>query len=527
MADSNITKKHHPTGSLARRILFIAILLLVVPLFLQTLFLYIKEYQERLDEIREQYQVLAKERGRYIEEMIRVDWTLLDASQSLDVKQLYIEKIPLPQDVADHFVLVSKRRNALIVGKTVGNHEALIILFPFNKMIDDLGTPDSVRLAIVDESGKVLLENMEPRTRKDLLEIDERIMGTDLTLQLTIPEQLVHGPHLQNYLFRFASLLFFVGVIGGGAVYLFTRRIARPLKNLCRTMERVAEGASHARYTPDRMGFEINQLGLQFNETLDSMLRHAQEAERERLNREKLAEELRIGHEIQSSLLPQHVPGLPTVDIAASYYAAKEVNGDFYDLFRLENGNLLIAMCDTAGKGISACLFSLGLRSMIRSFASTTQDLSEIVRKANDLYCIDAHDSSMFSTLWIGLFNPMNRELVYCSQGHPAAILRRGSEIKELWTDGIALGAQKFDMIPTKTIELNREDLLFLFTDGIIEAHDVDRQLFGKHRLHEFILRKKHESSQQIADQLIEEVQLFSQGAPQHDDITLVVMRIN
>ena len=97
---------------------------------------------------------------------------------------------------------------------------------------------------------------------------------------------------MQSYYFRFATLVFFVGIFGGGAVYFFTRRIGKPLKDLCKTMERVSGGAAHARYTPDRMGFEINALGIQFNETLDSLLHHAQEAERERLIRERLAGEL-------------------------------------------------------------------------------------------------------------------------------------------------------------------------------------------------------------------------------------------
>lgn len=330
---------------------------------------------------------------------------------------------------------------------------------------------------------------------------------------------------IEDYYFHFATLVFFVGVIGGGAVYLLTRRIAKPLKELCKTMERVSEGAAHVRYTPDRMGFEINELGLQFNETLDALLLYTQEAEKERLLREKLAEELRIGHEIQANLLPLHVPGVAGVDIATSYFGSKEVSGDFYDLFRLENGKLLIAISDVAGKGISACLFSLGLRSMLRSLASVTTDLGELVRRVNDLYWIDAHEPSMFATLWLGLYDPASHYLTYCSQGHPPALLRRGNQLQELWTGGIALGAQKIDVIPTKEIILTKGDLLLLYTDGILEAHDRNDQLFGKERLHPFVLRGKG-TSQQIADQLIDEVRLFSRGEAQHDDMTLVVLKM-
>ena len=457
MADLKITKKHHPSGSLTRRILTISVFLLVIPLFLQSLFLYRQEYDQKVGDIEVDLEVLAKERAHLIKEMIQMDWNLLYAlHENPNVKTLYIEKIPLPQGVGKKFVLLSARRDALLVGKQESSTGAWVIPISFSTIARDLSGAKQIRLALLDGKEKILWENR--KEGREQLQVQEPIPETGLTLQLGIEKRQIHGLQIATYYFRFATLIFFVGVIGGGAVYLLTRRIARPLKDLCKTMERVSEGAIHARYTPDRMGFEINELGIQFNETLDALSYHVQEAHRERLTREKLAEELRIGHEIQANLLPSHVPGLPGIDLATSYFASKEVNGDFYDLFRLDNGQLLIAICDTAGKGISACLFSLGLRSMIRSLATVCTDLAELVRRTNDLYMIDAHASSMFSTLWLGLYDPVQRHLIYCSQGHPPALLRRGSELQELWTAGIALGAQKLDVIPTKEISLQSGD---------------------------------------------------------------------
>ncbi len=531
MKDSKITKKHHPTGSFARRILAISILLLVIPLFLQSLFLYKQEYDQKLSDVEGDLKLLANERAHLIDETIQMDWDFLEAEQGKfeggrDVKRLYIQRIPLPQNVSNRFVMVSRNRDAILAGVAESSTSALVIAIPLTGIARDLPRAYPVRISLVDNKGRSLWENRKFSDSSDLLTATDPIGETKLSVQLQVEKSRIQGLHIQSYYFRFATLVFFVGVFGGGAVYFFTRRIGKPLKDLCRTMERVSGGAAHARYTPDRMGFEINALGLQFNETLDSLLHHAQEAERERLIRERLAGELRIGHEIQASLLPLHIPGLPGVDIAAGYFASKEVNGDFYDLFRLEDGQILIAMCDTAGKGISACLFSLGLRSILRSLASVGSDLSELVRKANDLYLIDAHESSMFSTVWLGLYNPATQKLAYCSQGHPPAVLLRGSRIEELWTPGIALGAQKVDLIETKEVTLKPGDLLVMYTDGIIEAHDPDNELFGKERLYELIQRKKNATSQQIADRIIEDVHLFSQGAPQHDDITLLVFRI-
>jgi serine phosphatase RsbU (regulator of sigma subunit) len=526
MADLKITKKHHPTGSVTRRILTVAIFLLVIPLFLQSLFLYLQEYDQKLDDVKDTLTVFAKERAHFIKEIVEIDWAVLEAGQNSNVKRFYIKKIPLPPRVAGEFVIVSKNQRAILVGLQDSATSALTISIPFSIIGRDIPSNQPICISLIDSKGQTVWQNMKFAEKADLIQVKEPIAKTGLSLQVSMEKKRVPGLHVQSYYFHFATLVLFVGVIGGGAVYLLTRRIARPLRDLCKTMERVSVGASHARYKPDRMGFEINELGLQFNETLDGLLYHSQEAAKERLRREKLAEELRIGHEIQSNLLPSKLTCLPGIDLATAYHASKEVNGDFYDFFQLENGKLLLTVCDTAGKGISACLFSLGLRSIIRSMASVTSDVADLIRRVNDLYLVDAHESAMFSTLWLGMYDPTEKTLRYCSQGHPPALLRRGQNIEELQTLGIALGAQQIDVVETKEILLEAGDLLLLYTDGVIEAHNLDDQLFGKQRLVEFVLRKKSGTSQQIAKQLVEEIHLFSQGKVQHDDITLLVMRV-
>lgn len=521
-----------------------AILLLVIPLLLQSLFLYRQEYEQKLQDVKADLKLLANERAHFIEETIQMNWDLLSQYGEFfensstpknetfpggpilnrSVKQ-YIERIPLPPGASGQFVAISKSRDALLAAMAESSSSALVIAIPFSVIARDMPRAYPIRIAIVSSLGQLLWENRE-RQSADLIETEDPIANTGISVRLTVEKSQIKELHIQSYYLRFVTLVFFVGIIGGSAVFFFTRRIAKPLRSLCRTMERVAEGGAHVRYTPDWMGFEINALGLQFNETLDGLLRHAGEAEKERLHRERLAKELSIGHEIQANLLPTRVPGLPGVDIATGYFASKEVNGDFYDLFQLPSGKLLIAICDTAGKGISACLFALGLRSILRAFGSMEIDLSELVKRANDLYTIDAHEASMFSTLWIGIYDPKTTTLRYCSQGHPPALLVRGVQIEELWTQGIALGAQRMDVIPTQETLLIKGDLLVLYTDGIIEAHDPDNHLFGKERLYELLMRKQKTSSQQIADRIIEEVQLFAHGSPQHDDMTLLVMRI-
>ncbi|MBU6446870.1 MAG: PP2C family protein-serine/threonine phosphatase [Verrucomicrobia bacterium] len=505
---------------MARRVAMIVILLLVIPLFLETFFLYRHEYRQRERAVIDDLKWLAVERAFFIDEMLEMDWNLLEQPSM----QAAAERIPLPPNARDRFIALSKSRQAMLAGIAISSTDGLVLPIPFTVIGKDLPRAYPIRIALLNAEGAILWESAS--AAGEALSAEGPIDNTGIDVQLSVDQQTIRSLHLQSYYLHFAALVVFVGLLGCGAVYLFTWRTARPLRHLCKTMERVSDGASHARYTPDWMGFEINALGLQFNEALDGLLRHAGEAERERLHRERLAQEFSIGHEIQASLLPTHIPGFAGLDLASAYLAAKEVNGDFYDLFVLPNGQLLIAICDTAGKGISACLFSLGLRSILRSLASTSLSLSELVRKANDLYLIDAQQTSMFSTAWIGFFDPQTQQLTYCSQGHPPALLARGAQLEELWTEGIALGASKMDQIATRKITLKQGDFLVLYTDGIVEAHNPAHQLYGKQRLHERLMIKQKASAQQIADQILEDVQLFTQGAPQHDDITLIVIKI-
>lgn len=529
MADSKLTKKAHAAGSLARRILVVSILLLVIPLFLQSLFLYNQEYNQRLKDVEIDLKLLAQERTHLIEEIIHMDWALLDSwdsSKSLGIRGGLVERIPTPRGVEDRFLVVSRSREALLVGKKEYGNTSLVIPLPLKIIGSDMPRTYPIHILLLTGSEKVLWENKASNKDVDTLKVKDSILGTDFTIQLDVNRQDIRGLHLESYYLRFATLVFFVGIIGGLLVFFLTRRIAKPLNNLIETMQKVSAGASHARYTPDRMGFEINALGVRFNETLDSLLEHSQRAESERIRREKLAKELHIGHEIQASLLPKHVPGFSGIDIASAYYAAKEVNGDFYDFFQLPNGKLLISVCDIAGKGIHACLFSLGLRSIIRSVASMTTDLEEIVLKANDLYLKDAHESSMFATLWIGIFDPKTNSLEYCSQGHPPALLVRKGEVQELWTKGIAMGAQTIDVAAVDKIELKIDDVLVLYTDGVIEAHNPQNELFGKKNLENLFAEETKETAQQMIDRTIEAVHLFANGSMQHDDLTVLIMKL-
>jgi serine phosphatase RsbU (regulator of sigma subunit) len=379
-------------------------------------------------------------------------------------------------------------------------------------------------LSLVDRKGQSLLKisNLDPNVSEKQLE--QRLFSLpDASFDLLIAvdrESLEHRPgfHLLNTLLLLVFLFLFVG--GGSALWL-SHRMAKPLKQLHRVMDRVQQGEVSAIYAVDRLGFEINQLGKHFNQMLKSLLQ-------QKLGRELLAKELAIGHEIQKSLFPKEMPDLQGIEVAAGFLPAREVAGDFYDLFVPEKDQLFIAIADASDKGISACLYSLLLRCFLRSQLQTKRSFAGAIDQANTLFCQDTKETGNFATAWIGLYNLGTKQLTYCNAGHPPALLLRlDGTTKELSHGMGALGVSEFlGEVETAEVQLEPGDRLFLYTDGVVEAQDTKGRFFGKEALLEKLSRTQNKTPRESVDFLLEEVARFSQGADRADDLTLVCAKI-
>jgi len=318
------------------------------------------------------------------------------------------------------------------------------------------------------------------------------------------------------------AVIFVSGLIG--TIWL-TFRIVRPLTRLCTIMEHASEGNRDERYKRDPWGFEINVVGTIFNSMLDAFDRQVQEIRKERGAKEVLEEELLLGQKIQTSLLPQSLPQVPSLQIATGFISAKEVGGDYYDvLVREKDGKkqVLFSIADASGKGVYACLFSLSIRSMIRSYFMKGSALSDIVKDANNLFHIDADESSAFVTAWLGIYDVETKKLTFANCGHhPALHVKKDASLKELDAPNISLGVIPLESVTTGEVVLEQGDQIFLFTDGIIEAHNEKDELFGLERVKE-LAKQHHQNPNDLVQTLLSEVKAFSQGKMQHDDITLL-----
>lgn len=347
-----------------------------------------------------------------------------------------------------------------------------------------------------------------------------------LFLRVNIPPILYQTSYGQ-FLYYLALIILLIVIFGAIATWVLMRHMIRPYEHLATLMIKAGNGDLGVRYQHQYMGFEINILGEHFNKMLEALKESVEMAKKEHAAREKLQHECAIGHNIQKAIFPRMIPRLPQFDIAASFMPASEVTGDFYDLFPHDSPQgkrLLIAIGDASGRGIAACLYSFLLRSMLRSFAASGDSLEKIIEHANDLFCLDTEAGGMFVTVWMGMVNLADNSLNYASLGHYPALFKNASgSVVELDTKGSAFGVPFTEPIVTKTVQLQKNDLLFLYTDGWIETKRYGAS-FNRSRLVEMIGKLPPEaSSKQVLTAL--EKALLAEDESTEDDRTALVFR--
>ncbi len=165
---------------------------------------------------------------------------------------------------------------------------------------------------------------------------------------------------------------------------------------------------------------------------------------------------------------------------------------------------------------------------MLRSFYLDCKDVGSISERANNLFCRDTGDTGMFVTAFIAAYDPVTRELDYSCNGHnPAFLFRKNGDVEKLTTFGVAMGViEHEESVQQNTLKLDPGDLVIFYTDGVTEAHDDNNQLFGEERLIQFIKQEKSLPPQQIADRLLDDLGVYSGSSGQHDDITIVIIRV-
>jgi serine phosphatase RsbU (regulator of sigma subunit)/predicted ester cyclase len=248
--------------------------------------------------------------------------------------------------------------------------------------------------------------------------------------------------------------------------------------------------------------------------------------EQERIERERVEQELRVARSIQQASLPNEVPELEGWEISPYYQPAREVGGDFYDFFGLDDGRLGIVVGDATSKGIPAALVMASARSMLRAIAQALGSSSpgEVLARVNDSLVTDI-PPNMFVTCFCTILEPESGGLTYANAGHDLPYLRRrNGEAEELRARGMPLGLMPGMGFEEKEIELNAGEAVLFYSDGLVEAHDPQGKLFGFPRLRELVAEHGEELS--LGTFLLEELYSFvGESWEQEDDITLLTLR--
>lgn len=244
-----------------------------------------------------------------------------------------------------------------------------------------------------------------------------------------------------------------------------------------------------------------------------------------------MQKELSIAKKMQEDMLPSDFNPFPEIpiDIAGRMIPAKQVGGDFYEFFRLDENRLCVLIADVSGKSISACLYMTVSKVLFNMFARNQTSASQVMAMLNAL--LYAHGGDQFVTAFYGILDFKEGTLSYCNAGHnhPVIVHSDGAVEPLGLMGGVALGIGDPDTplgkFVEETVTLKEGDFLFLYTDGVNEAMNPQYDMFGLDRLYEILKNRATSTSNEIADAVVQGVKEFAQDTPQSDDITMLIVR--
>ena len=301
--------------------------------------------------------------------------------------------------------------------------------------------------------------------------------------------------------------------------------VTRPVKILLADMNEVAKGNLNHE-TKSHSCDEIGVIANHFNH-LTKLINAASESEKKGM---RLESELEMACEIQMKLLPPRLPEIKGIDIFAAYQPAKEVGGDYYDIFPIDEQNIGMVIADVSGKGVPGSMVMATTRTILRFAAKGTHSARDTLIKTNLMVSADIK-RGMFVTAFYLIYNIMKKEILFSSAGHnPMIVCHADREIEQFNPEGIALGFDKGEIfgktIKEGSLKLKSGDRVILYTDGIVESMNEHREEFTDEKFEEFICKSIDQSSENFVAGLLTELDEHQGEALQHDDITILTFKV-
>ncbi len=327
--------------------------------------------------------------------------------------------------------------------------------------------------------------------------------------------------------FELATIALFTLLLGYVLSAVLITIFVQPIQALSDSVRAIGEGTM------------VADIGASGNDQIDDIARAFNEvtakfraAQGNLMEQERMQQEMQVAQEIQQMLLPRKVPELEGFELGYLYRAAKEVGGDYFDFLAVDERTVGVVVADVSGKGVPGSLVMTMIRTALRMEARGNRSASDVMARMNTFVTEDMK-KGMFVTMFYVVLDSVNRVVTYASAGHNPMILYRGTSNATyfLKPKGIPVGINVPDeelfrkTISVEKLTLHQDDMLVIYTDGITEAMNPDRDQFGEGRLLSAIKKYGHLTSQEFADALNREIQEFTGGAPQNDDITLVAIK--
>ena len=327
-------------------------------------------------------------------------------------------------------------------------------------------------------------------------------------------------------------LILIVFAVCAAAALVVSARIVKPLEAITKRVSSL--GGDDLQFFVEkeyRTGDEIEILAESFAALSAKTLQYVDQVKWVTAEKERIGAELKMATEIQASQLPRLFPPFPTrteFDIFASMDPAKEVGGDFYDFFLVDDDHIALVMADVSGKGVPAALFMMVSRVLIKSRLQSGETPSEALKNVNNQLC-EGNNAGFFVTVWLAVLEISTGKGIAANAGHEHPALRRANGPYELVTYRHSMAVAAMEGVPFKQHEfqLHPGDSVFVYTDGVAEATNEKKELFGTDRMLAALNKDPDAIPQQVLKNVQEDIDAFVAGAEQFDDITMLCLKYN
>lgn len=348
------------------------------------------------------------------------------------------------------------------------------------------------------------------------------------TLSVDVPM-----PNIIRDLNRYLLLTVAVTVLLGLLVLILVlgylrRKVIAPITHLTANAERFAASRELQETLDIRTGDEVETLAHALSRMERDIIDYIDNLASVTAEKERIGAELSIATQIQADMLPSIFPAFPErgeFDIYATMNPAKEVGGDFYDFFMVDERHLAIVMADVSGKGVPAALFMVIGKTLIKDHTHPNADLGEVFTQVNNLLC-QSNREGMFITAFEGVLDLVTGQFNFVNAGHEIPFIAAGGQpfAPHKIRAGFVLAGMEGVRYRCGSLKLSPGDKLFQYTDGVTEATDKDNRLYGMERLEQTLAKNTRQSPQELLACVKTDIDLFVGDAPQFDDITMLCL---